>query len=396
MSHSRFQARPRTTHTSAGGLTPMLWLTTVVVLASGCGSSTSDSGSQRKDVVKGPIYVQAGEDLQAAADSAARAESDRRLILRPGIYRPRFPMFCLLALTAKHDGITIEGMDEAIICGRATDTPHIPLLSHAIYCGHGITEKTQIRNLVITESGGHVTRTGIPIEDAPGAENLNRGMFFHLDGGAIKVFGRSSPVFRNITFRRNQTKLCGGAVSIEQQGIESPPPTFVDCRFVENECPATGSAIDVLEGSSVVIQNCYFESNIGNSGMADVKLEFGLSYNEKHGSGALTVFPGSTAEVSSCTFIANWNAVDDHGQGSRYRNCLFVSNDQHDGSRQGAPYEVDITDGANVTNCVFFASLPDLNENISRERNVFLSEAPLLDAAKVPIATEFNTIGYRP
>ncbi|MCR9199602.1 MAG: hypothetical protein NXI04_13220 [Planctomycetaceae bacterium] len=338
-----------------------------------------------------------GDDLQAALDLAATATDDRRLILLPGVHYASRPSFCLLAVTARHEGVTIEGREGTILSGRSASDPERAVVSHVLYCGHGLTEATQIRHLVIRDAGGVAISTGVPREFL-GRESavLQRGLFFQLDGGAVKVFGNSSPVFDAILFENNATMLCGGAVSIEHQGVCANPVQFLNCRFIGNRCPATGSAVDVLEGSLAQLENCLFVGNIGNTGMEDVKNRFGLTYNAKHGSGALTVFPGSRARVSRCTFWDNWNGVDDHGPGSQYSRCLFIDNDASDGSRPGHPYEVDIIAPNSVVDCVFHAKTPDLRGTVSADSNTFLTTDPSLDEHFVPAAESCRDVGYRP
>ena len=40
----------------------------------------------------------------------------------------------------------------------------------------------------------------------------------------------------------------------------------------------------------------------------------------------MTVFAGSQATVSRCTFTGNWNGVDDAGTGSTYVDSIFWKN----------------------------------------------------------------------
>lgn len=346
---------------------------------------------------EGPVVVAPGEDLQAALDRAANATVDRRLILLPGVHQSARTRFSLLALTKKHDGVVVEGETGAVLSAGSPNNPNRTTVSHVVYCGHGLTSETKLRNLTIRDAKGLLTSAGIPQEDF-GSESatLKQGLFFQLDGGALKIFGNSYPVFDNILFEENSTKLCGGAVSVEHQGVCSSAVEFRNCRFIGNRCPATGSAVDVLQGSSVRLKNCLFVDNVGNYGMEEVQLRFGLTYNEEHGSGALTVFPGSKAEVIRCTFLNNWNGVDDHGIGSRYDGCLFINNGSTDGTRPGHTYEMDVVESDVVHNCVFHAEHPDLRGTISRDLNSFVAAEPSLNAAFAPTEDEYREVGYRP
>lgn len=366
-------------------------------LVIGCTDPVASRMDSIEEQISGPVYASPGQDLQAALDLAASATDDRRLILRPGKYTSDRPKFCLLAITACHNGVVIEGTGETILSGKSADHEAATILSHVVYCGHGLTSETQIRNLTISGGGESITKVGVPRERYEGlAGRLQQGVFFHMDGGAVKVFGESYPTFEQVHFENNETKLCGGAVSIEQQGLRQHPVTIRNCVFKNNRCPATGSAVDVLQGSSVEIHNCLFVENIGNYGMDLIRLEFGLSYNETHGSGALTVFPASTAVVTGCTFVRNWNAVDDRGEKSSYRNCIFAANDSSDGSRPGHPYEVNIDSLAAVKDCVFSSAHPDLKGSVSLTHNTFLDAPIKFSSDNVPSEPNLGSFGYRP
>lgn len=346
--------------------------------------------------IDGPVFVEPGQNLQSAIDSAAAATEDRRLVLRPGVYQTEVKQFCLLALTSQHEGVIVDGMAGAELSARSAQHPDQATVAHVIYCGHGLTSRTIVRNLKVTGALGLATNSRVPREDfGQFAGRLKQGLFFYMDGGAVKVFGQSSPVFENIEFADNETRLCGGAVSVEQQGLRDEPVIFRSCRFLRNRCPATGSAVDILEGSSARLENCLFADNVGNYGMDSVLAEFGLSYNEKHGSGALTVFPNSTAIVDRCTFTGNWNAIDDHGYGSRYTNSIFVSNSVSDGSRPGHPYEVDIVQKDVVHQCIFQSEHVDLQNTVNVEQNTFTNERPEFDEDFVPANPQYRAFGFR-
>ena len=66
----------------------------------------------------------------------------------------------------------------------------------------------------------------------------------------------------------------------------------------------------------------------------------------------MTVFAGSQATVSSCTFTGNWSGVDDDGTGSTYVDSIFWKNTLAGGISPGPRYEIDITDGAGVRGIV--------------------------------------------
>jgi len=348
-------------------------------------------------VRQGPVYAAPGENLQRALDDAAAADGIRKLILKPGVYQASRQGFCLLALTAQHDGVIVEGQEGVILSARSAEDPDVAAVSHVIYCGDGVTSKTMIRGLTITGAKGVATQIGVPVEKyGERSSVLKHGLFFYLDGGAVKIFGKSSPVFEDVEFVENETNLCGGAVSIEQQGFREEPVVFRDCRFLRNRCPATGSAVDVLQGSSVRLENCLFAENIANYGMQQIEQQYQLSYNGEHGSGALTVFPAAVAWVSRCTFVDNWNGADDRSDDSRYEDTIFASNNASDGSRPGHPYELDIIHADGVEGCFFHSEHPDLQGTVSAKRNVLNAEDPQFDENYIPTNPRYHDVGYRP
>ncbi len=266
-----------------------------------------------------------------------------------------------------------------------------------IYCGDGLTSNTIIRNLKVTGANGLATNIDVPNEDFDDRKTLlSRGLFYFMDGGAVKVFGKSSPVFDTVDFVENETELCGGAVSIEQQGQSDQAVTFRNCRFINNRCPGTGAAVDALQGSLVRLENCLFVNNIANYGMDEIVVKYNLSYNGQHGCGALTVFPTSKAIVERCTFTENWNGADDRGTDSRYENSIFANNNASDGSRPGHPYELDIQNAAGVKGCLFFSKHADLQGTIPTDLNTLEAPDPDFDELYVPRHADYNNAGYRP
>lgn len=364
----------------------------------GCDDGSPPSPNDRaKGAATGPVYVEPGDDLQAALNRAATATTDRRLVLRSGEYRIEGPSYCLLAVTAKHDGVTIEGESGAVLSARSSADPNTAAVAHVIYCGDGLTSATMIRHLVVTGAKGLATNANLPVEEyGRRAASLSRGLFYFMDGGAVKVYGQSAPTFEAVVFENNETNLCGGAVSIEQQGFRTHPVTFRNCRFLRNRCPGTGSAVDVLEGGAASFENCLFAHNVANYGMDQIAREYGLTYNEKHGTGALTVFPKSDVTVVKCTFTANWNGADDRGQQSQFQDCIFAANNATDGSRPGHPYELDILNAAGVRGCYFFSEHADLRGTISPQNNQLNAPDPEFDDDYIPQNPMYRKVGFRP
>jgi hypothetical protein len=185
-------------------------------------------------------------------------------------------------------------------------------------------------------------------------------------------------------------------VSVEHRGFNQEDVRFRNCVFRDNHCPATGSAIDVLPGSAATIENCLFVGNISNTGMDRIKKRFGLTHNETHGCGALTVFENSRVTVDRCTFTGNWNGVDDRGQDNIYRKSVFWMNTASDGSRPGGTYEMDIVSGSRVDGCFFKGNKSDLRGTIDSGRNVLDAPDPRFDRSYRPGNASYADVGYRP
>ena len=192
----------------------------------------------------------------------------------------------------------------------------------------------------------------------------------------------------------NYTSPCGGGVSVEHRGFNKNTVLFRNCVFRNNRCQTTGSAIDILPNSSAIIENCLFVGNISNTGVDEISQ--GEDYNGEHGSGALTVFPGSRVRVSRCTFTGNWNGVDDKGVGNVYMNTIFWMNNAEGGISPGRRYEIDILDGSGVRGCFLKGDIDDLRGTLDKHRNVLNGPNPDFDASYRPRAKAYQSAGYRP
>ncbi len=372
----------------------------ILISFSGCQREKSSTPSLPPKPV-GPFHVYPKGDIQAALDLAARAENKKEVIVHEGSYHPATTGFSFLSLTAKHDGVVLRADGNVTLSAKPVTSTRQPLssaiVSHVIFCGEGVTEKTIIEGFRVSDADGYVSQENDPNEIRLGQGPApTRGMFYYMDGGALKIYGNSHPTIKNVRFINNSTKLCGGAVSIEQQGFCKKSVHFENCVFKENRCPGTGAAVDVLEGSSAVIQNCLFVNNIANYGMDEIDALYGLVYNAKHGCGALTVFPNSKVEVIRSTFTANWNGVDDHGAGSTYVRCILWKNDQTDGSRPGDPYEFDIINGEGVRDCFIGGEIEDLRMSIDPKINKLQAPSPDFDENFIPQNQLYGEVGYRP
>jgi len=366
--------------------------------------SPDDSAPGESLIVSKTIYVSPNDDLQQELDRAADS-GVQTVVLRKGTYRPGRAGQTLIVLTKRHDGLIIraEATDGVVLTAsnpelaQPEDASYPAIVNHVILTGNGVSHRTIIDGVTITGANGYADQSAAILHSRyPEFQgNLKPGMFFILDGGAVKVFANSAPQFQNCTIVGNRTQLCGGGVSIEQSYQSAEPVRFKNCVFRENHCPATGAAVDVLAGGLAEFENCLFVGNIANTGMDEIAKQTGLTYNEKHGCGALTVFPDSRVHVRNCTFTANWNGVDDHGSGSVYENSIFWMNDAWDESRPGKPYELDVFESAVVSGCFIHGQIADLRGTVSPQQNTLGEFDPRFDEQFQPTTSACQTAGYR-
>jgi hypothetical protein len=375
-----------------------------VVLLSGCSSGASPAALRKPAAgADGAHHVYAGEDIQAAIESAAKDPVQKTVRVHAGTYRPQVPGQALIWFNKSHDGVTLEAEGEVILTaaneGVADKSAgsYPAIVNHVIYFGDGVTERTIIRGFTVTGANNFVTRLEGRQSIQPDCElsELQKDLFFYADGGGIKVFGRSYPAILNMTIAENYTSPCGAGISIEHRGFQERAVTIKNCIFRNNRCQITGSAVDVLPGSSAVISNCLFVGNVSNTGINYVG---GTEnpYNEEHGSGALTVFPGAHVKVDRCTFTGNWNGADDKGIGNVYADSIYWMNTRAGGISPGSRYELDILDGQNVNGCFFHGAIGDLRRTISSSSNTFEAPDPDFDELFRPRAREYAKAGYRP
>ncbi len=347
------------------------------------------------------IHVLPGEEIQAALDRAATDSRRKAVVVHAGTYRPRQPAQALIWFNARHDGITLRADGEVILIAENPavadrNAPSFPdVVNHVVFFGDGISEKTVLSGFKITGANGFFTDVG-SIEPDSETPALKKSLFFYADGGAVKIFGRSYPTIEDCEIYRNFAAPCAGGVSVEHRGFNDRAVTFRNCIFRENRAQITGSALDLLRGSAAIVENCLFVGNVSNTGEDFIGKRTGHEYNKQHGSGALTVFPGSRATVVRSTFVDNWNGVDDKGTANIYDRCLFWKNERRGGISPGGRYELDILDALRVTSCVFLGETNDLRGTIDRSTNIFGGPDPELDEQYRPRAPAYVDVGYRP
>jgi hypothetical protein len=382
----------------------ILWSFLCIVSLAGCSSrGPSPASPATAPGTDGVYHVYPGENIQTAIESASKAPINKTVRVHAGTYRPSSPGQALIWLNRAHDGITLEAEGDVILTAANESVAdksaksYPAIVNHVLYFGDGVTERTTVRGFTVTGANNFVTRVEGPESIQPDGESpaLEKDLFFYADGGGIKVFGRSYPVILNMTIAENYASPCGAGISIEHRGFNDRAVTIRNCVFRNNRCQITGSAVDVLPGSSAVISNCLFVGNVSNTGTNFVG---GAEnpYNEEHGSGALTVFPNALVKVERCTFTGNWNGTDDKGTGNAYIDCIYWMNTRTGGISPGTRYELDILDGQNVNGCFFQGAISDLRRTISASSNTLDAPDPDFDLSYRPRADAYANAGYRP
>ena len=345
-------------------------------------------------------HVYPTQSIQDALEAAARDAQDKTVYVHAGTYRPASKGQALIWMNSRHDGISVEAVGDVTLTAANADIAdaHHParpaVVNHVVYFGDGISRKTRLRGFKITGANNFTTGVGekSPIE----SDEIRKTTFFYTDGGGIKVYARSYPVIEDVEIFGNYSSPCGGGVSVEHLGRPQDSVLFRNCIFRDNRTQTTGSALDLLHGSFATLENCLFVGNVANLGVDFVGLLGGAEYHAEHGSGAVTVFEGSRATVTRCTFTGNWNGVDDNGTGSTYVDSIFWKNTLKGGISPGSRYEIDIADGSGVRGSFIHGEVNDLRDALDRKLNSFDPPDPRFDARFVPSAPEYAKAGYRP
>ena len=358
------------------------------------------TGGVMLDVAARAYRVQPGGSIQTALEAAAKDSVNKTVYVHAGTYRPPAHGQALIWFNRRHDGITLEAVGEVVLTAANPviadkKAPSFPaVVNHVVYFGDGISTKTVLRGFRVTGANNYSTGTGkrSPIE----SDDVPKTAFFYLDGGGIKVYARAFPTIERVEVVGNYTSPCGAGVSVEHLGQALDAVVFRDCIFRDNRTQVTGAAFDLLHGSRATLDNCLFVGNVANLGVDYIGLLTGGEYHPEHGSGAMTVFERSRAEVSRCTFTGNWAGVDDNGTGSTYVKSIFWNNTLKGGISTEARYEIDITSGGGVRESFIHGETNDLRGTIDRAVNTFDPPDPRFDAQFVPQAPEYAGVGYRP
>lgn len=371
-------------------------------------------------LLDGAYHVHPGQSIQAALDAAAADPSNKVVRVHAGTYRPERKGQALIWFNHAHEGIQLESLGTVIltaanpkIADRSSES-FPAVVNHIVYFGDGISRKTVLRGFKLTGANNFVTDQPGPeaiephFEDLRATEGFYGALFFYTDGGAIKIFGRSYPVIADCEIYGNYSAPCAGGISIEHRGFKEGAVLLTNCVFRGNRALVTGSAVDLLPGSFAEIQNCLFIGNISNTGK-EYKILKGnidwpeipkltattLFYQPKHGSGALTVFPGSAVHMNRCTFTGNFNGVDDRGGSSVYRNSIFWMNNAAGGKRPGKRFEMDVAKGSRIINCFVNGIINDLQGTIDPRKNTLNCPDPNFDENWTPQNKTFHHAGAR-
>lgn len=343
------------------------------------------------------LHVFPGDTIQEAIEKAASRSSNRIVKVHAGEYRPSARRPAMIWFNRKHDGVRLEAIGQVILTAenaelaRKSSSSYPAVVNHVVYFGHGISSNTVLRGFRITGANAFVTEK---FQEQMEPDTLvPKNSFFVTDGGAIKIFGQSAPTLENLEIVDNYTTPCGGGVSVQQQGRNKEPVIFRNCVFRGNRAQVTGCALDLLEGSSAVIENCLFLSNIGNTGEDIVGKRAGEKPFEN--SGALTVFQNSRAIVRNCTFTGNRNGVDDLGGASTYEKTIFYRNLLAGGKPALDRYELDLQKGGAVRNCIFGGTLLDPQGVVSSVLNNLAGPDPQFDEFTQPRSEAYKSVGYR-
>ena len=343
-------------------------------------------------------HVFPGDSIQDALQQAAANKSNKVVRVHAGEYRPNSKRQALIWFNKVHDGIRLqaEGLVTLTAANSQLAPPSEPgfpaVVNHVVYFGDGISSNTVLNGFRITGANNFVTKD--QTREMEPNRTIPKNYFFYSDGGAIKVFGRSYPTIQNIEVVDNFASPCGAGISIQHQGFKQDSVLIENCVFLRNRAQGTGSAIDLLAGSSARIINCLFVGNVSNIGEDPVAKTSG----EKPfvNNGVLTIFWKSSAIVRNCTFTGNRNGVDDMGGESTYANCILVDNSLDTGLKGFARYELAVNAGARVSGCFINGTIHDVRHEVSAKENERAAPPPRFNKDFVPEASEYKNAGYRP
>ncbi len=346
------------------------------------------------EFIHGEYHAYPGDDLQAVVNQAATNAVSKRVVVHEGTYRPKAFGQALIHLNRRHDGVQLRGLGRPILSAANPEiahqsSPSFPaVVNHVLYLGDGISSNTVIENFRLTGANHFVTNS---LQDLMEPDRtFRKGRFYFGDGGAIKIYHRSSPHLRDLEIVDNYASPCAGGISIQQEGATNQQVLIENCVFHNNRAEVTGAALDLLWGSHARVINCLFTGNVSNTGP-------GEGENPFNNNGAITVFPRSRLQLDRCTLTGNRNGVDEQGGLSTFSNCIFSLNILGGGNPGLPRYELDLQRGGQVRNCIVDGLLIDPRHLVDATNNwASISDFHLTQEFVPPTVPAFQEVGYRP
>lgn len=153
--------------------------------------------------------------------------------------------------------------------------------------------KIGVANLIINQ-GSTAHRLGLPsLQHHP---DWNFLPWSYLDGGGIMICGNAETKLESLIFNRCTSLICGGAISIDTAGVQTPLASIENCQFVGCDLiPSgigTGVGIDVLSGSALISNPTF--------------VNCGLNYKKilpHHEAGLIGIFADSRVEVNGTVVV---------------------------------------------------------------------------------------------
>jgi len=347
-------------------------------------------------------HVQPGDSIQEAIELAAANKTNKTVNVQAGTYRPGAHGQAFIFLNRRHDGVQLKARGNVVLTAanaeiaRAGARGFPAIVNHIVYFGDGITRRTVFDGFKLTGAKGYFTTNAT--EQIEPNLLLERGLFFYGDGGAMKVFGRSYPIIRNVECYDNYASPCAGGLSIQHEGHgnqTSPQAVLVEnCIFRNNTAEVNAAAVDLLPGSVATLTNCLFVGNGGNLGRNYID---DRPQPEFTNAAPLCVFQAAFALVLNCTFTGNRNAVHDLSDtGSIYRNCVFWNNTLAGGFYTTNRFEFFAEGDPEVSACFFNGVVIDPKRLLLKNSsNAFKAPDPDFDTAFNPRNPGYRTAGYR-
>lgn len=229
----------------------------VALLFLSLSSSRATAAIELRD---GAYHVHPGDHIQDALQLAATNKTVKLVQVHPGTYRPHTKRQALIWFNKAHNGIRLQALGDVTLTAanpdlaQPADAGYPAVVNHIVYFGDGVTSNTHLTGFRLTGANGFVTKDGT--RELEPNRAIPKNHFFYSDGGAIKIFGRCHPILRNLEIVDNYASPCGAGISVQNQGLKQNPVHIENCLFLRNRSQGTGSAVDLLAGSSARLINC--------------------------------------------------------------------------------------------------------------------------------------------